>query len=92
MVEHLSVSADGNSIYFDANTGSDATDIDRRHICQVSIDKADMKVLTPGTGIEWTAISVNGGYAYIGAGAQKAPQVMLGISVNSCRVSCQVFG
>jgi dipeptidyl aminopeptidase/acylaminoacyl peptidase len=82
MVEHLSVSADGNSIYFDANTGSDPTDVDRRHICQVSVDKADMKVLTPGTGIEWTAISVSGAYAYIGAGAQKAPQVMLGSSAN----------
>jgi dipeptidyl aminopeptidase/acylaminoacyl peptidase len=80
MVEHLSVSADGNSIYFDANTGGDETDKDRRHICQVSVDKADMKVLTPGKGIEWTAVSVEGGYAYLGAGAQKAPQLMLSIS------------
>jgi len=77
MVEHLSVSADGNTVYFDANTGSDVTDKDRRHICQVSVDKADMKVVTPGVGIEWTAISVDGGYAYIGAGAQKAPQLMV---------------
>jgi len=80
MVEHLSVSADGNSIYFDANTGGEDTDKDRRHICQVSVDKADMKVLTPGKGIEWTAVSAEGGYAYIGAGAQKAPQLMLSIS------------
>ena len=80
MVEHLSVSADGNSIYFDANTGGEDTDKDRRHICQVSVDKADMKVLTPGKGIEWTAVSVAGGYAYIGAGAQKAPQLMLSTS------------
>lgn len=83
MVEHVSVSADGNSVFFDANTGSDGTDQDRRHICQVSVDKADMKVLTPGKGIEWTAVSVLGGYAYIGAGAQKAPQLMLAIGSSA---------
>ena len=85
MVEHLSVSSDGNMVYFDANAGTDPTDKDRRHVCQVSVDKADMKVLTPGTGIEWSAISVAGGYAYIGAGSQKAPQLMLslGASVKS---------
>ena len=77
MVEHLSVSSDGNTVYFDANTGSDVTDKDRRHICQVSVDKADMKVVTPGVGNEWSAVSVQGGYAYIGAGAQKAPQLMV---------------
>ncbi len=80
MVEHLNVSADGNVVFFDANTGSDATDKDRRHICQSSIDKADMKVLTPGVGIEWTAVSIKGGYAYIGSGAKKAPQLMISTS------------
>jgi dipeptidyl aminopeptidase/acylaminoacyl peptidase len=77
MVEHLSVSSDGNTVFFDANTGSDVTDKDRRHICQVSVDKADMKVVTPGVGNEWSAVSVQGGYAYLGAGAQKAPQLMV---------------
>lgn len=77
MVEHVSISSDGNLVYFDANTGADVTDKDRRHICQVSVDKSDMKVLTAGAGNEWTAISVDGGYAYLGAGAQKAPQLML---------------
>ncbi len=77
MVEHVRVSSDGNSVFFDANTGSDVTDKDRRHICQVSVDKADMKVLTPGTGIEWSAVSVSNGYIYIGSGAKKAPQLML---------------
>lgn len=80
MVEHVRVSSDGNSVFFDANTGSDVTDKDRRHICQVSVDKADMKVLTPGTGIEWSAISILGGYAYIGSGAKKAPQLMVSTS------------
>ncbi len=82
MVEHVSVSADGNTVYFDANTGSDVTDKDRRHVCQVSVDKADMKVITPGVGNEWSAVSVQGGYAYIGAGAQKAPQVMVSAGSN----------
>ncbi len=80
MVEHVRTSADGNMVLFDANTGADITDKDRRHICQVSVDKADMKVMTPGIGIEWSPISVVGGYVYIGAGAQMAPQVMLASS------------
>lgn len=87
MVEHVSVSSDGNTVYFDANTGSDVTDKDRRHICQVSVDKADMKVITPGVGNEWSAVSVQGGYAYIGAGAQKAPQLMVSSGSNARSVT-----
>ena len=85
MVEHLSLSHDKKSIYFDANTGSEELDKDRRHIGKVSIDQADMKILTPGNGIEWSAVSVLGGYTYIGAGYQKAPQVMLKSDANGLR-------
>ena len=31
------------------NTGEAPDDIDRRHVVQVSVDKPDMQVLTPGT-------------------------------------------
>ncbi len=79
MVEHVSVGHDGKYLLFDANTGPDALDKDRRHIARVSIDKADMKVLTPGNGNEWSAISVDNhvGFVYIGSSPQKSPQLML---------------
>lgn len=77
MVEHVSLSLDGNYLLCDANAGPDVLDKDRRHILQVSVDKADMKIITPGTGNEWTAMATenNKGIAYIGSTPQKAPQV-----------------
>ena len=78
MVEHVSLSLDGKNLLCDVNTGPDALDKDRRHILQVSVDKADMKILTPGNGNEWTALALanNKGIVYIGSTPQKAPQVM----------------
>jgi len=78
MVEHVSLSLDGKTILCDVNTGPDALDKDRRHILQVSVDKADMKILTPGNGNEWTALALenNKGIIYIGSTPQKAPQVI----------------
>lgn len=78
MVEHISLSLDGKYLLFDANTGPDVLDKDRRHIIQVSVDKADMKVITPGNGNEWTAMALenNNGMAYIGSSSQKAPHVV----------------
>jgi dipeptidyl aminopeptidase/acylaminoacyl peptidase len=78
MVEHVSLSLDGKNLLCDVNTGPDALDKDRRHILQVSVDKADMKVLTPGNGNEWTAMALANtkGIVYIGSTPQKAPQVI----------------
>ncbi|TJZ62010.1 S9 family peptidase [Sphingobacterium olei] len=52
MVEHVKPSPDGNWLLASANTGPDADDIDRRHLIRTAVDKADMQVVTPGTGIE----------------------------------------
>lgn len=78
MVEHVSLSLDGKSLLCDANTGPDALDKDRRHILQVPVDRAEMKVLTPGNANEWTALALenNQGIVYIGSTPQKAPQVI----------------
>jgi dipeptidyl aminopeptidase/acylaminoacyl peptidase len=78
MVEHVSLSLDGKNLLCDVNSGPDALDKDRRHILQVSVDKADMKVLTPGNGNEWTplALANTKGIVYIGSTPQKAPQVI----------------
>ncbi|MGV3761984.1 S9 family peptidase [Parapedobacter sp.] len=52
MVEHVKPSPDGEWLLASANTGPDSDDIDRRHLIAVSVDKADMRIITPGHGIE----------------------------------------
>lgn len=52
MVEHVKLSPDKKWIVFSTNTGPDKFDYERRHIAKVPVDKAAMRVLTPGTGIE----------------------------------------
>jgi len=52
MVEHIKLSGDGKWLVFAANTGKEKEDTDRRHIVKVSVEKADMDILTKGIGIE----------------------------------------
>ncbi len=75
MCEHIALSSDKKYLTFSANTGSDLLDIERRHAVKVSVDKADMQVLTPGTGLEWTPVLTDDGNtaAFISATAQQSP-------------------
>lgn len=75
MCEHITLSSDKKYLTFSANAGSDLLDIERRHAVKVSVDKADMQVLTPGTGLEWTPVLVGDGNtaAFISATAQQSP-------------------
>lgn len=75
MCEHISVTADKTALLFSANTGNDRLDIDRRHAARVSVDKADMQVLTPGTGLQWMPVDIAEGnaVAFISATAQQPP-------------------
>jgi dipeptidyl aminopeptidase/acylaminoacyl peptidase len=76
MCEHIKITADKKSLLFSANTGKEKDDIERRHAVKVSVDKADMKVLTEGKGLEWTPVQTGDGsaIAYIGATATMPPQ------------------
>ena len=75
MAEYISISSDRTYLVFAANAGSDADDIDRRHIVKVPVDKAEPVVLTPGKGLEWTPfVTGDGKYiAYLAATAQRPP-------------------
>ena len=77
MCEHITLSADKKCLTFSANTGTDPLDIERRHAVKVSVDKADMQVLTPGSGLEWTPVLTDNGNtaAFIAATAQQSPLV-----------------
>ncbi|MEP6733234.1 MAG: prolyl oligopeptidase family serine peptidase [bacterium] len=75
MAEYIAISPDGKWLAFAGNAGSDADDIDRRHIVRVPIDRASVEVLTPGSGLEWTPAFTGDGnaIAFIGATAQRPP-------------------
>ena len=75
MAEFVSMSADGAWLAFAGNAGTDADDIDRRHVVRVPVDHAAPEVLTPGTGLEWTPAFTGDGnaIAFIGATAQRPP-------------------
>lgn len=75
MCEYIKLSADRKTLVCAANAGSDPLDIDRRHIIKVSVDRANMQVMTPGEGLEWTPAVTGDGktIACISATAQRPP-------------------
>lgn len=79
-VEQIQLSPDRNSILFATNCGSDKDDHDRRHLARVSVDKANMQMLTTGTGIESSPVFINDGSSvvFLSATAQRPtlPAVM----------------
>lgn len=75
MAEHIRTTPDGKWIIFSANTGTNAADIDRRHICRVPVDRAAMETLTSGEGIETYPVVTGDGQtiAMLAANAQQPP-------------------
>jgi len=76
MVEHVSLSADRRTLVYNANTGSDRDDVNRRHVFKVPVDGSSAPVaLTAGTGIEWSPVATADGktVAFIGSDAQHSP-------------------
>ena len=61
MVEYAAVSSDRRFIVYNANTGGDRHDIDRRHIFRVPVDAATPAAVTSGNGLEWSpAVTADG--------------------------------
>jgi dipeptidyl aminopeptidase/acylaminoacyl peptidase len=75
MNEYITLSPDKSFLLSTANTGPDSKDIDRRHILKIPVDTASPKLLTTGTGNEWTAVPTTDSLAYIAATAQAPPMV-----------------
>ena len=75
MAEYITISNDRRYLVFAGNAGTDADDIDRRHIVKVPVDRAEPVVMTPGKGLEWTPfVTGDGKYvAYLAASAQRPP-------------------
>ena len=78
MVEHVAKSVDGRFIIYDANTGGEASDGERRHLFEVAVDGGPPATLTRGEGIDWAPVAADAGrMAYIGAGPEAPPEVAL---------------
>ncbi|HWF84266.1 MAG TPA: DPP IV N-terminal domain-containing protein, partial [Vicinamibacterales bacterium] len=76
MVEYASMSPDRKFVVYNANTGPDRNDIDRRHIFKVPVDgSAPPVALTSGRGIEWTPVGTADGrtVAFLASDAQRSP-------------------
>ncbi|MBI4478183.1 MAG: prolyl oligopeptidase family serine peptidase, partial [Acidobacteria bacterium] len=75
MVEHLTLTPDGRFVVYNANTGADRNDFNRRHLFKVPVNAAAPVPLTSGAGIEWSPVVTADGQtaAFLGAGAQQPP-------------------
>jgi dipeptidyl aminopeptidase/acylaminoacyl peptidase len=75
MAEQVTLTPDRRAIVYNANAGSDAADIDRRHLYKVSIDDPKPVAITSGTGIEWGPVVTGDGktIAFISAEAKRPP-------------------
>lgn len=78
MVEDVALARDGRSILYNANTGTTRGDSDRRHLFMVPVAAARPRALTSGTDSQWSPVDLESGQiAYLTAGAQVPPQVVL---------------
>jgi len=75
MVEQMTLTPDRRFVIYNANTGADRNDIDRRHLYKVPVNAAMPTVLTGGAGIEWSPAVTSDGQtiAYLSSGAQRPP-------------------
>jgi dipeptidyl aminopeptidase/acylaminoacyl peptidase len=73
MVEFVTSTPDRKFLVYNANTGADADDIERRHLFRVPVDgAAPPAAITSGQGIEWSPVVSSGGtLAYLGSDARK---------------------
>ncbi|HUK36941.1 MAG TPA: prolyl oligopeptidase family serine peptidase [Vicinamibacterales bacterium] len=77
MVEHVTLTPDRRAIVYNANTGSDDGDVDRRHLFKVSLEAPNAKpvAITTGAGIEWGPVVTGDGktIAFVSADAKRPP-------------------
>ncbi len=75
MVEQVALTPDGRFAVYNANTGGDASDIDRRHLYKVAVNGSAPAPLTTGLGVEWSPVVTADGQtvAFLGSDAQRPP-------------------
>ena len=75
MVEFVTMSPDRRFAVYNANTGPDPADDDRRHLFKVPVDAAQPVQLTRGTDLEWGAVVTGDGrsIALLSSGPKRPP-------------------
>ena len=75
LVEQVTLTPDRRFAIYNANTGSDPGDIDRRHLFRVPVNAATPTPITSGTGIEWSPVVTadNQTIAFLRSDAQRPP-------------------
>ena len=75
MVEQVMLTPDRRFAIYNANTGSDPGDIDRRHLFKVPVNAATPTALTSGAGIEWSPVVTadDQTVAFLRSDAQRPP-------------------
>ncbi len=75
MVEYVTLSPDRRFVVYNANTGSEPNDIDRRHLFKVPVDAATPTPLSSGRGLEWAPVVTadNATVACLASDAQRPP-------------------
>ncbi|MDE3156605.1 MAG: S9 family peptidase [Acidobacteriota bacterium] len=73
MVEYVAMTPDRREIVYNANTGTDRDDIDRRHLFKVAVTGGAPATLTSGTGLEFMPVVTADGrtVAFLSATAQR---------------------
>jgi dipeptidyl aminopeptidase/acylaminoacyl peptidase len=79
MVEDIAQTKSGSFVVYNANTGHDPNDDDRRHLYRVIADHGAPTELTTGDGIEWNPVITGDTrtVAFIEAGARTPPLVSI---------------
>jgi dipeptidyl aminopeptidase/acylaminoacyl peptidase len=75
MVEFVTMSPDHRFVVYNANTGPDASDDDRRHLFKVPVDAERSVQLTKGTDLEWGQVVTGDGstIALLTSGPRRPP-------------------
>ena len=85
-VETVSVTEDGQEILYSSNQyGADKLDADRRHIWRVSTAAGPPRAVTSGTELEWAAVPVSGGVAYLHADARRPARAAVQVGNGAVR-------
>jgi dipeptidyl aminopeptidase/acylaminoacyl peptidase len=88
MVEQMTLTPDRRFVIYNANTGPDRSDIDRRHLFKVPVNAATPTPLTSGASIEWSPVVTADGQtvAFLTSDAQRSPiPAVIPISGGSVR-------
>jgi len=74
MVEWVAMAPDRRSVLYNANAGTEAHDVDRRHLFRVPVDRPEPAPLSTGLGIEWSPLLTADGrwLAYLASDARNA--------------------